>query len=502
MALVEATPGNSLNYDDWISLGLAMKQVLGSWGKVVWLLFSEKYGEYSYEDAITKWDGFKPDGRSNAGTIIHFLKKSGLLLEVVKETARELKKNVDLRLGTTLEIGDAPNMIAPTLFMLPNEANIPPRDWVYGRFLIRGFLSLTVAPGGMGKSALSISESLALASGRPLMGEYVEKPLRVWLWNGEDPTDELDRRIAAACRKFELSKLDLSDRLMVDSGRNLPIKIATYDRDGLQLAEPLIAGLIAAIQEHKIDVLKIDPFVTSHQVPENDNGPMNDVIDAWRRIASETNCAIELIHHVNKSAALNKDQGVYGARGAGALIDGVRAARFLERMGVDDAAKLGLESQFGYFRVVDGKSNMAPPAEKAAWCQIVDVPLENGDHVGVCTPWELPKPSSMASNEQTNAILLAISECNKPPHSSEKSIDGWVGNIVARKLNLGIGVGLKTSERDPVQNAGRGKVRAFITHLQSIGLIEVDKSCKDSRAGRNYSGMRVRSQVGQPQNAL
>lgn len=64
----------------------------------------------------------------------------------------------------------------------------------YGRHLIRKQVSVTFAPGGVGKSSLTICEALAVASERELPGDWTAKGLKVWLYNLEDPRDEMDRR--------------------------------------------------------------------------------------------------------------------------------------------------------------------------------------------------------------------------------------------------------------------------------------------------------------------
>src|SRR5215208_1131150 len=58
--------------------------------------------------------------------------------------------------------------IRATPFSLRNPANIPRRRWLYGRRLVRGFISTTVAPGGVGKTSLVIVEALSMVSGRKL----------------------------------------------------------------------------------------------------------------------------------------------------------------------------------------------------------------------------------------------------------------------------------------------------------------------------------------------
>src|SRR4030081_1676596 len=63
------------------------------------------------------------------------------------------------------ELPKAPATIRATPYTWIAPTTIPRRDFVYGRHLIRKFVSATVAPGGIGKSSLVITEALAMVSG-------------------------------------------------------------------------------------------------------------------------------------------------------------------------------------------------------------------------------------------------------------------------------------------------------------------------------------------------
>ena len=199
--------------------------------------------------------------------------------------------------------------ISSTTISLRPASEIPPRQWLYGRHLIRGFLSLTVAPGGVGKSSMVLVEALAMVPGRPLLGDAPPEPLRVWVWNSEDPREEIERRISAACLQYNIQSEDIADRLMIESGRDVPIQLATANGADVQVAEPVTEDLIAAIQTCKVDVLVIDPFVTSHLVPENDTTAMNAVVaqSGAARLSSIRNsfmsCKLGLRRYRNAIAA-------------------------------------------------------------------------------------------------------------------------------------------------------------------------------------------------------
>src|SRR5262245_29453231 len=155
--------------------------------------------------------------------------------------------------------------------MWTDPADIPMRDWLYGRLLIRKFVTATIAPGGLGKSSLITAEALAQVSGKALLGIKPSGRLRVWLWSLEDPQEETRRKIQAAAAHHGLTAEDIGNRLFVDSGRDRPLVVATADRNGATIVRPVVDRLIAEIIDKQIDVLIIDPFVSCHEVPENDN---------------------------------------------------------------------------------------------------------------------------------------------------------------------------------------------------------------------------------------
>jgi hypothetical protein len=380
--------------------------------------------------------------------------------------------------------------VAATPYQLRQGSDIPMREWLYGSSHIRKFLSLTVAPGGLGKSSMILVDALAMATGRRLLGAQPISPLRVWVWNGEDPREEVDRRLVAACKHYGLTQEDIGDRLFIDSGRELPIKIALLQNGKILIDERLKCDIITAIKEKSIDVLIVDPFVTTHQVQENETIGMNAVVAAWRDIADGANCAIELVHHVSKAASLNGDTfGIYGSRGAGAIIDAVRCARFLTAMTIEQAHSLGITDPAGYFRVDDGKANLAPK-HRGEWRKMISVDLQNGsppislgDAVGVCVAWTLPDPSEGVTDADTASVIAAIGDASEPLAENERSAH-WVGYLVAEKLNLDPGRDLKKDARSPSQVQARSKVRGLLNRWTKQGLLKTE-TIHSARDGRN-----------------
>ena len=100
-----------------------------------------------------------------------------------------------------------------------------------------------------------------MASGRSLLGTRPSKPLRVWYWNGEDPAEEIQRRVEATCLAFDVDPASIEDRLFVESGRRTEIVLASQGRSGTLLASVAADALTDALRRASIDVLILDPFV-------------------------------------------------------------------------------------------------------------------------------------------------------------------------------------------------------------------------------------------------
>jgi hypothetical protein len=357
-------------------------------------------------------------------------------------------------------------------FVLGDPRAIAPRAWLYGRHYIRKFVSATVAPGGLGKSSLALVEAVDMATGRGLLSGKPGPLRRVWYWCGEDPREEIERRVAAICLHYGITADDLGDRLFIDSGRDTPLIMATESRDGVQLARPVADGLATEMQASRIDVLVLDPFVATHAVSENDNGAINAVARQFAEIADQANAAVELVHHLRKGApGASGDRSVDDARGARALIDATRSTRVLNPMTEDEAGALGIapEHRRRYFRVDDGKANLVPPSTSAVWRYLASVSLDNGtadmpaDFVGVVTAWDKPAVGD-GITQQNVADLHQRLEAGAPNRRNARSPD-WVGCTLAPIIEV-----------DPAEKPARKRVGALVDHLIAMGVLVVRRT--------------------------
>jgi hypothetical protein len=296
-------------------------------------------------------------------------------------------------------------------------------------------VTATVAPGGIGKSSLEITEVMAMVSGKALHGIKPPRPLRVWLWNLEDPREETERHIQATAKLFGLTPDDIGDRLFINCARETPLVIATTLRDKAVIVRPVIDSLVAEIIRNKVDVVIIDPLISCHEVSENDNGAMDLVAKAWGRVADLGDCAVELVHHTRKGEA---EITVDSSRGGSALANACRNVRVLNRMSEEDAEKAGVPNHRLYFRTYSDKATLVPPADKSDWHKLESVDLCNGlpaesDLVGVVRAWQWPDAMAgmTAADFDKVATVIRASRWRESPQAKS-----WVGYAVAQALGL------------------------------------------------------------------
>lgn len=334
--------------------------------------------------------------------------------------------------------------IIATPFNWVDPRTLARREFAFGTHYIRKYVSVTVSPGGLGKTSNSIVEALAMASGRALTGTKPPKRMKVWLFNAEDPRDELERRIMAACIHFNLKPEDINGYLYLDTGREQELVVAKEDkRNGVTIQAPIVEAVVAQLEANAIDVMIVDPFVSTHSVNENDNGAIDKVAKLWAQVADYTNSAIDIVHHLRKVA--DREATVEDARGAVSLIGAARSVRVLNRMSDEQAKAAGLPEvqRFGYFSINYGKSNLTPLSHRLDWRKLESVPLGNGvgmdkpqDFAPVVTEWRWPSAEDAVadiSQEKIDHIKVTLDNgCFKQASNSKP----WAGEAIGYVLGI------------------------------------------------------------------
>ena len=203
--------------------------------------------------------------------------------------------------------------------------------------LTRGCVGGIVAAGGIGKTIILIELATMMASGGSLGPLKAPKPLNVLLLIGEDPQDELDRRLWRVC------KGNFTDSLYATSVAGKIGPIMQID-NGNPARSKWYEWLRKTIENHPgLDVLIIDPKSRFYGLDENNNDHCTQWISALESLATEYNITILFAHHVSKSLGDDLHQNM--SRGGSALADGVRWLVGMTPMDEGTAKKYGVSSR-------------------------------------------------------------------------------------------------------------------------------------------------------------
>jgi hypothetical protein len=389
----------------------------------------------------------------NEGAAVNFLRTAVTGLKGVDEERRQwrLGEIPDMVSSAQAKLDERPRptgdeekvVYAPTPFEPRDPAKFPRRQFLYGRHYVRKYVSMTVAPGDVGKTALTLAEAVAMAAHRPLLGVHFKQPYRIWYWNGEDPREEIDRRVLAICERHKIDQQALVGNLFLDSGRDTKIVVAEMvGRAGFKIVVPVKEALIAALIARKIDIITIDPFVKAHRVSENDNMFMDAVATAFAEIAEAANCAVELVQHTRKTNG--EEVTLEDARGAGSTTAAARMVRTLNRIPKANAPLAGLKEEEAryYVRIDDdAKSNLAPP-QKATWFRLANVglgnfgpdpALEDEDHVQVAEQWSWPDAFMGVGGEVLREVQRQVDD---RPRRADRQAKDWIGFLIVDVLGL------------------------------------------------------------------
>ena len=397
---------SSDNRELWVSLGHAAKTLDedgGDEGKQVWLEWSTKSGKFDPDDAQNKWESFNPTSTSHE-QIFRTAEKHGWDVQVEnnrifytlgwdntadgEDIINQRASKLDAQNNVSAQNAVSSNLQLKTYGegLMDAVASMPRREWQIPRLLLVGYISLIVGPGGVAKSMLQLIAAVSVATGRDLLGLGSVQRCNALVINNEDDKDELQRRIAAVLVQFEIDPMELEGKLFTISGYMQPVRFAFHFENTVSRS-PVLDQIEALIKEREIGALFVDPFISMHTAPENDNNAMDQVVSICKILAGKSGIAINIAHHTRKIGGDSEAHAgdAESGRGASAIKDAARAAVTIARMGRSTAQKLGFsdEERGNYIRMDVGKMNFAAHDSKANWYKIEAVTISNGDTVGV-----------------------------------------------------------------------------------------------------------------------
>jgi hypothetical protein len=187
--------------------------------------------------------------------------------------------------------------------------------------VVRGAITALTAPGGKGKTVLSMNRFLRWGAGLPLFegldnNQIPTHPLKTLLIENEGAAGFFQARMQRL-----LDGLDYDRDELAAVNENVLIW-GDGGWSSMKLDDPNNMELVRrAAEKFQPDIIFFEPFRGLHTANENDNSEMAVVLDAMNGLASTYDCGVMLTHHERKSGVQDGEDPMWAARGAAVLTD-------------------------------------------------------------------------------------------------------------------------------------------------------------------------------------
>lgn len=235
------------------------------------------------------------------------------------------------------------------------------REWAIDRFAPTGKVTVLAGPGGVSKSMLMLHVLIHASTGRDWGGFRVDDPLRSLYVSYEDDQQELAKRVhtlAATLQAEDSGTFDLLYDVAGSIRKNVRmfaaddeaaswLMLTKPDRFGQPERTERVDWLIGYLKEKRIRMVVLDPAVYTHQLEENDIADMAVYMQTLTYIAKQANCAVVVLHHMNKTGGWSQldDINQGSLRGASSFADNARSVAVVVSMSIRDAEAYGLPAE-------------------------------------------------------------------------------------------------------------------------------------------------------------
>lgn len=288
-----------------------------------------------------------------------------------------------------------------------DEKDIPARDWIMHRMLIRGKASLLAGPGGAGKSGFSLALAAHGAAGRDFAGFSVKKPFKTLVYNFEDDLGEMEARMYATCATYDLDPREVEKSVLLWPGEEMKFRLMNRDHT---YATADMQELARLVRGNAFDAIILDPLVSLHSEDENDNMAMQAVMEALNGLGRMAGAGVLALHHTPKG--VRQAGSAEAFRGAGNIVNAVRVAATLFPADESDAALYGFGEGYKarYIRIDDAKQSMAAQSTTPVWLEKQGFPLSNGDSTYSLRPFETSATAQGEARLMATHLALSMIE--------------------------------------------------------------------------------------------
>ena len=187
------------------------------------------------------------------------------------------------------------------------------------------------APGGTGKTQLTLWMALHVAAGRKLFGRYeVKRPGKVLIMNAEDPKQQLQRRLITLANSMEWESESekyaaFENVAFVDFETDTIALSAQVQRTNHYDITKTVQEIIKSYKETGLSWVVFDPMTLFGFDEAGGNDSASAMMKASGILADQLNCAVTYVTHTTKAGARAGEADMHTTRGAAAFGDLTRA---------------------------------------------------------------------------------------------------------------------------------------------------------------------------------
>jgi regulatory protein RepA len=283
-------------------------------------------------------------------------------------------------------------------------------------------LAQRVAPGGTGKTTLTLWEAIHIVLGIDLYGCKVVTPGWVLIITAEDRRERLVARLRLIMDAMELSP---GQRAKVLRGV-LPWDVTgeqaklVQEMDGNLMLTKLPDQIIEAYSDDPPVLVEIDPLVSFGAAEQRVNDNEQALVSAARRIIKGLDCCVRFTHHTGKANAREKSIDQYAGRGGSALPDGSRMTIVLQAWAPNDPGPqppetLEIEPTSSVTVYARPKLSYCPPNLPIIWIK------RDGYHFTWVTDYQ--RPPEVARKERADQLARFLtSELRAERYHTKNSV--------------------------------------------------------------------------------
>ena len=200
-----------------------------------------------------------------------------------------------------------------------HDVPLPPMRWLATHRIPAGDATILSGDGGGGKTTVALQLAVAVEQE---LGDWLGTTIEsgpVIFFSGEEPTDEMRRRLARVARKRGIEPTEI-EGLHFHFADPAACLLGVARPNGPIVPTPLFESLRAAALEIRPVLIVVDSIAATFGGNQNDRVHARSFVGMFRRLAHDVDCAVLLLDHPSLS-------GITAGTGRGGSMDWQNATR-------------------------------------------------------------------------------------------------------------------------------------------------------------------------------